>query len=77
MLETIKKLTEEKEILMTKVNKVKLAISALQDVCSHTDDEGNSSFIWVSNDADGNEIFRCSLCDKEKINQINKINNDE
>ncbi len=76
MLETIKKLTEEKEMLMIKVNKVKTAINALQDVCSHTDEEGNSDFIWINNDINGNENFRCSLCHKEKINEKNEGNED-
>ncbi len=75
MLETIKKLTEEKEMLMIKVNKVKTAINALQDVCSHTDEEGNSTFIWIYNDIN-EELFRCSLCHKEKNNEINNGKDD-
>ena len=64
MIDTIKKLLEDKESLMLKVNKVDKAIKALQAVCPHTDEEGKDTKVWYAN-GHNKDYYRCSLCSEE------------
>lgn len=64
MIDTIKKLIDEKDTLMLKVKKVETAIEALQAVCPHTHEDGKDAKEWYAN-GHNKDYFRCSLCNEE------------
>ena len=60
---SIQQLQQEKEQLMQRIAKLDSAIKALQEVCSHTHDDGSTALAHDWSDSH-NDYYVCKLCGK-------------
>ena len=67
MKETIKKLKNEKLILLDRVKLINNAIEAFQNVCNHKKEDGSDSMEYEGNNSHKN-YYKCTICDYENWN---------
>lgn len=64
MIETVKGLEKELEQIDRRRKDILDAISSLQKVCTHTNEEGKSTYIYESHDSH-KTFYKCTKCGKQ------------
>lgn len=65
MKEQIEKLEKEEELLMERVSKIRNAINAFQQVCTHTYENGESAMKHNGRDSH-KSYYKCNICNYER-----------